>query len=798
MTDKKVTGLLAWYGQHARPILSAHAPAERLEFFDREQAALGQIANSAPEEFPICFLGNSGVGKSTLINALAGGIQNIVPAGGVGPLTAQALTVRYETKPRLIVKYHPLKNLWRHITALEWGYAAELKARNGTAVPVPPDDALPIDDEELADIQQSALENASPTQQQELRKAACLMVSGSQDGEIDVPYLVDSLRQAAGKPRVHRTELREADRHRVDGLKAALARAKNAEPYVMQSADKAEFATVLRDHASGFLAPMIEELTVCWDSSLLRNGLSLVDLPGVGIAGDIYREITRRWIRDKAQGVVLVVDSRGVTEAVADLLRKSEFLNRLLYSADDPTKDPVLIVAVTKIDDIASSRYETDKSRKKWQHFAEVCAECIPKISNQIREQLTAVWASEHQTLDDVQTQVVANILASLQVYPVSSVQYRKILAQDEDDKSFLVEQSQSNVPQMADALASLARHRLVLQDDRVQRKATEFFDRVFSLLKVIDAQWRNDERAQEEAEQLRGELESFLEPLRKEFHIRQGQYGAFLKKAIPQRIKDLVEQASWQSQKEINNYLGRLGAAHWGTLRASVRRGGRYSGASEIDLPREFALRFEEPIAAAWTKKILRDIRSETKEYAGDCAAMVERVVHWARQQGARVKGELLEALVDAVRADAKHLEAVGREMVDELREEARVQLIEAIEEPIREGCRRFVTRNADSGRGVKQRILGLYEELAEEVGQVACEPATRILTKLFRDVEKEILATMAGHSDPITEAADRIVSSQEEFLRRSDSQRRKSVLAAVKVSFESIPEAFTIRVTT
>jgi GTP-binding protein EngB required for normal cell division len=786
---------LAWYDQYARPVLAEHA-ADRLEQLDRERAALAQSASQAMPEFPVCFLGNSGVGKSTLINALAGGTDTIVPSGGIGPLTAQALTVRFDSTRRLVAEYHPLLNLWRHITALQWGYAAELKAKGGSAVPTSIPDVFPIGEDEETDLREESVAESSPNQQQELRKSACLMVTGSQEGQLDVPYLIDSLLEATGKQRRHGTEAREADRVRIDGLKAALARAKNSERFVLESANTPEFAAALRDHASGYLAPLIRELTVHWDTELLMDGLCLVDLPGVGIAGDIYRKITRSWIRERAQGVVLVVDHRGVTEEVAKLLRESEYLNRLLYSADDPTQDPVLIVAVTKIDDIAESRYGADRTRKKREYFADACNECIEKIRSQIREQLTAVWGAERGRLDEAQAQVVENVLSSLQVFPVSSVQFRKLLARDEDDVPFLTDPTQSNVPNMAAALTRLASDRITRRNERTANAAAGMYSRVLALLKVIDAQWRGDSRAQEETQKLRGELDVFLQPLRNEFLIRQGQYSAFLKKTVPQRIKDLVDQSSLQSRQEIQSYLRQLGDAHWATLRASVRRGGRYSGASDIDLPREFALRFEEPIAAAWTKKILKDVRVETRDYASDCAALVERVVDWARGQGARVKDDLLEALVDTVRADAKQLEAVGREMVDELRDEARVQLIEAIAEPIREGCRGFVERNSDLGRGVKDRILRLYAELAEEVGKVASQPASKILTKLFRDVEKEIIATMEAHKDPIAEAAARIVSSQEDYLRRSDGQRRKAVLRAIEAALEAAPNEVRARV--
>jgi hypothetical protein len=76
----------------------------------------------------------------------------------------------------------------------------------------------------------------------------------------------------------------------------------------------------------------------------------MVDLPGVGVSGDVYKEVTKRWISEEAKAIVLVVDNRGIKEPDADLLRSSGFLTRLLFSHDEQKHDPaILIVAVTQL-----------------------------------------------------------------------------------------------------------------------------------------------------------------------------------------------------------------------------------------------------------------------------------------------------------------------------------------------------------------------------------------------------------------------------------------------------------------
>ncbi|MFO0003183.1 MAG: GTPase RsgA, partial [bacterium] len=75
----KDVDVLAWYEQHAKPFLEKHSP-ERLSSLEADYVRLKRL-KAKPEEVTICFLGNSGVGKSTLLNALAAGDRQVLPAG---------------------------------------------------------------------------------------------------------------------------------------------------------------------------------------------------------------------------------------------------------------------------------------------------------------------------------------------------------------------------------------------------------------------------------------------------------------------------------------------------------------------------------------------------------------------------------------------------------------------------------------------------------------------------------------------------------------------------------------------
>ncbi len=363
------------------------------------------------------------------------------------------------------------------------------------------------------------------------------------------------------------------------------------------------------------------------------------------------------------------------------------------------------------------------------------------------------------------------------------------MLEADEEDRAFITDADQSGIPGLVEGLAGLARRQRELKALRLREVSEDFFHRVLATVRVNQARWREEARASQEAERLRGELDEFLEPLRREFHARQGAFREFLRETLPARIRELVEKAKGMSSGEIRKYLHKLKDAHPGTLKAAVRKNGVFDGARTINLPLDFAIRFEEPIAEVWGKSVLKEIRGRTQQFARDCVAFVDQVVEWAKGQGTRVQTQLVLAQREEISANAKRLEAVGREMVNELRDQVKSTLIRKVEGPIRQKCKKFVSDNKNQGNGVRNRTLDLFDQLADDATEAASGPAIEILTAQFREVEKEILAVFEQHPDPLTSAAEAIVASHELRVKRSDAQRRRKVLAEADTVLDKCP---------
>jgi GTP-binding protein EngB required for normal cell division len=806
----KEVELLKWFETSAKPFLDRHAK-DRLGALVSDHDRLKKLL-SEPDKVTICFLGNSGIGKSTLLNALAAGADQILPAGGIGPLTAQATEVHYSEVPTFKVVYHPKNHLWRVAFALEQRLLHQQRADKKTQgkldeMPITDagnDLALELDEEdrdEVLGVLEPTTVEPGEVKEDPLEgniKQAKQIVTGNQFSDRDLPYLVDALRLACDNKQKWGQDISESDMVRVERIKKILQQSKGNRTYeCKQTENAAVFKEDLKTHAAGFLSPLIERIDVGWPSDVLKSGVVLVDLPGVGIAQDSYRDVTKQYVRDKARAVIVVVDRAGPTESTVNLLRESGYWQRLVGASDDPSSDPCsMLMAVTKADDVAAEEWrnfavvEGQPKPKKHEVFTRLVEEFKPRMRAQISEQLLKIGDSENDSVNAARDQAREGILSSLEVHPVSAPELRKLLLDDDDDAPFLKTAEQTGIPNLQNSLVQLSLSEKASRRRRLDETFQRLASSVLNELHIIDQQWRQEGRAAEEAERLELALAEILAPKRKEYDRRVGAFREFLETTVQAKIEGLVLEARTVAEIEVHTYLRGLHNVHWGTLRAAVRRGGAFHGSRNINLPDDISNYFQEPMAAVWGQKLLRDIRKRTTELSSDIEQMVEEICDWANTNGGtNVNKKLLENQQQRVHAMAAQMKVVGKEAVDELRETVKNRLIDEIRKPIKGACERFVREGNDQGPGVKYRILDLFKRLAASATTAAQQPAIDILQKNFGEVRSEIQEAFAQGGDPIQSTAELIVESHEARVKRSDAQRRGRILGELELIFESNP---------
>lgn len=798
------------YQQTLRPFLLEYAP-DRVPQFDEEVKRCLRLRDTARRELPVCVLGQSGVGKSTLLNAVLDGKTRLLPQGGIGPLTAQATRVRFSEKPYFRVSYLPGNRLNQLLFALLKHHEAVERRRGETAdlsvadiegqltleeraeadASMPPEDLMPADEVD------PAASEGTHSKIEGYRHQANLLIGGKQFQNLEIPYVAHCLREALGLKVDPSVAVDPADQQRIADIREALAvaRSKRNERVVEMTNDRVSFLNQLKIHVTGHLAPLIKTIDVGWNSSLLSDGLVLVDLPGVGVANDEYRRVTAEAIRS-ARAVVLVVDRSGFTQASADLLRSTGFLTSLLHDSSDPEAEiPVLLIAVVKLDltadDARQEAIATGEPARPWlEHFNEACQDAVSLVRDQIRAELDQVAADGSEETRAARRAMVDRVIEGLQVHTVSALEYRKLCVGDDEERPRIKHPADSRIPAMANDLQAVAERAIREHHARFRTQALGLRERLATVLEVLRGQWESDRGLSEDIERLRQDLELQVKPLRDEYRDRRASFRGFLRETVPKSIEAGVYKATEEARRGIERYIRGLHDYHWATLRAAVRRGGAFIGARHVDLPNELTLRFEDPVAVVWSAEILAQLRKRTRELGDDLVELQAQLVAWARQQGARVDARRVEKIHDELKSGVKDLSAVGREAVDELKEKVKVDLFDKVENSVRKRCEKFVAEKQAEGPGVKKRILEFFgSELADEVLGVAKKSATTVLNKNYEAVQADIEAVFKRFPDPLEMAAQQIVDSYELSRKRSDAAERKRFSEGMKSCVEVVP---------
>lgn len=773
---EQVERIAGWASVGAAATIERWEP-QRLPAVRELCADLRRFASPERAELAICFLGNSGVGKSTLINSVIDPRLQVVPQGGIGPLTAQATVVRYATRPYLHATYHGAGRVNQLAFALDRHCERQRGIANQPATDLDPAElrelelALSPDDDPAA--------GASPHERmRSYISQAKQLITGRQFGndELPIDYLADCLRAARQRaPRWGHAPLPE-HAPLLARLADAIALADRGRRWEPDDDPRNLLGEVAR-HASGSIAPLIKSLEVGWPAEALCDGLVLVDLPGIGIANDEYRSVTSTWIR-RAAAVVLVVDKSGVTEASADLLRTTGFLNSILHREPESSAvSPLLRVVAVKLDDVAAAERAAFRAHNPgvppppWlEAFRAACDKSQELIRNQLAQVFEQSVGDAPAETQEARRAALVQTAATMAVYPVSAIEYRKLHEADPEDPAKIKLAEDSGIPALIESLRELAqRHRdeLIVGYRSTAQRLFEAIER--ALIRVHDDRFGDAPQLARFVE-LRRSLDAALAPAAAALRPRLGMLRERLHSTIRQTIETEVERNIAIADRKVREYFVGLRECPWATLRAAIRRGGVRVKPRPIDLPNELALRFEEPLAVAWNRGAVAPLRKALHEFGSDIGRLLGQAVIWARGQGCFDAAHICRFEAEA-ESEVKSVVDRGQLVAADLTQLAKYHLHASLQDEIRAACQAFMSEGLDVGTGVMQRMHRfLDQQLAPRVADIARITATQFFCRSYDAAVLQVNAGLSRFSDPQAYAGALLLGDHERAVRSAD----------------------------
>ena len=778
-------------------------------------------------------VGESQVGKSSILNAIAG--RRVLPAGGVGPLTVQATTLRHGTEEFARVRYHDRARLNELRFALEsrlrhQGRLGAL-ALEAEVVPGEPErpleDAAPVDraalDATVADAQvaeQAAIAgtppaplapagDASASQQtgapestpadpasaaderqltSELSAAARLLFNVPDEyPEVDLLQLV---RAAAAKDEP--TDLLPADEQLRARLAEIRARLGTEERLERVGLGATGFKRELRLRAAGWMAPLVAELEVALDLPLLRS-VELVDLPGVGVLADPAGRRAEEFVRKSADALIIVMRNNGLTSEVAGLLERTGVITRLLWTgAEDPNPMHV-VIAVTHLDSVAKERWqqlaleardrdETPPPREDVFHG--LAEEMAARIRRQLASALRGSRDSEDLAPEQAMRReaVIERLCAEMTIACVCAPDHLTLL--DGFNDSFLPSAEATRIPALSARLAELGHHARTQWQGRLEEARRALHVGLAVALRESEQRFSDARRqASEAVERFRGELEELSRPLREEARTAREAAAKTLRQTVEEQVGRLASLAATRALRRVEK-LRALGVGiNYRTLNAALVRGGAFEGSVRVDYPDELTRAFVDGVASRFEPHLLEEVRTQLDKARRRDADFLERFVAEAR----KVVDD--PALRDLLSQQRKLLQAQARSslqwtqaQMEELKESVRVGLAEAIASPIEKACEAAKKAGENCGTGARLRILTTFDTGSRRAIALAEKQCAKLLSDQFDSLASGVIRMHLDSTNPVQAALDRVVDAGASRIAQARAEAGRALVGQVR----------------
>lgn len=555
-----------WLEVEGARCLGAHE-APTLQAWHQELNAAEALLQRRPE-LPIAFLGPSQQGKSSLINALLG--ENVLAVGGaVGACTCVITSLHHHAAAsfRAEIDFINLDD-WR----------AELHALRDAFASKPSDEDTVQDREEWETEQRSAREKFASVYRQE-------------------------------PPPEIATVLHDRNLLLPDEIAAAM---RTGEPIRFQEATAQSLRNKVRrymvgreQHADAQFWPLIRQVRIYGNFPVLRNGVVLVDLPGLNDPNPARELVTKRYL-EQSRFVWLICNSQtGIDRVFTQLLREDALLFRLYIEG----RLDAFSVVTTQIDNInleaVLGQMGIDVEGYDGNH-ARPLAFRREEIAKRIRNHLAdiardiAVNAEAASVMDDFHRRV-----AAIPVFSVSTMAYLHATGRQPLYAGMQLTAEDTHVPRLLGFLdritheqsfqqqISAAGVRLRLLREQIERF---FFARIRteeSNSAAAKAEWANlvvvataaITEGRQALAMLRVETEATL-------HERSAAFG--------ERLAELETRAGRSLESTFTDWE----TINWRTLQATVKRRGEWQSTSlgrNFDFNRDIANSYLRLVPFIW-----------------------------------------------------------------------------------------------------------------------------------------------------------------------------------------------------
>lgn len=498
--------------------------------------------------------------------------------------------------------------------------------------------------------------------------------------------------------------------------------------------------------------PIVKSVRIRGPFEVLHDGVRLIDLPGLNDPNEARNEVTRNYIK-RCRYVWLVFRiTRNLTKDNVDLLQSDDFARQVIR---DGRANSLTFIG-TAADDITHEVGIEEFDLPDESTMADVVKINNSKVREKVKESLERVAETlmKNQSNEDWDAaQAIKQKLMNSQIFAVSGKDYlcqRGCLR----GEPALDSVDQTEIPALTDYMRQICgRFGVEAHTSAILNKLSQLKGEI---RREIETQ-RTSIIARRQTTELQ----------RKEIQIAASSAKGFLENKLPEckatlegglgkdrvKLEERIKGGVRGALGELDSILDRWRKIHWKTLQAVCKRGGVYTGTTgRNDFPGDFEKPILDVITIRWAEffgdrvtsqleSAVKDLNRTTEEFGRNLLLQVSKITDLSDA----VQNDLQKQVDNNKRSlSARHDERRSK-IEDQITMKQR-DLSESVRRQTRENLRpAFEKASDESGSGMKDRIMDLLSrEMKTTAGIV------------FRDVEKGMLGGVSSINDDLVRTFD------------------------------------------
>lgn len=769
--DDRARRLVEFYRATLRPVFEQHD----VQYFSSLDSASEIIERTVatPATLALGFVGESQVGKSTLINALLE--RRALPSGGVGPLTANEVRVEYGEEDSFSASYHGRQQLNQVLMPLN-AHLARRSAMGETS-----DEAEPAPDDEAPKRADYMLDQARKMLTEEIELAASEAASDE--------LVVECLRYVVKAQLEQLPDEVQPFAERIAQLREKLGRTEAIT--VSEAGSKKAFGRALKLRAAKWLAPLVSRFQLRLRTEMLRS-ISLVDLPGIGVFADAAGQVASDFVRKEGDALLLVMTNKGMPEVLAHMLEETGVITKLLFGSSTTHKPIQVVLAVTHLDDVAKSEYErladeADEDEddgplpERKAIFEDLSNRMAVKVRRQLRETLSRAEVFD-ELPDDTRgrrQEIIDELCDELRVFCVAAPDYLSI--QGGRGLEFLRDADSTAIPSLRSYLIGLAEDHRATRAEKLRTSVDSLGASAMAQLDALIGRYRDiDTSISEDWGRYADRVRAAVQPLREEMSAYHGSVVTYLGQTMPAQLQLVCSTAGKLARRKLDRIRTDAQSLYWSSLNAAFKRQGRWVRRG-LNYPSSLTTAIVDSVAADWEPKILERIRAQIQDLARRDAQLVERLFQAASE------ADPSQAFVSSAEKDAQRrlmLEAAkscvtwSEDQLEALRDRIQASLHERVLDIIGGACDRAIEDGRNRGKGAKNRIIEDFHEAGIEAIEEAEGMVVQALSNEYNAFVHELQhGYLAEHHDPLDNALESLLGDATVRARHEEATRRKQI---------------------